>query len=72
MSYNKVVYGATTLVDLTNDTVTATSLLSGVTAHSKAGDAITGSLVIQKYYTGLEEPTSDIGSDGDIYLVTES
>ena len=39
---NKVVYGGTTLIDLTADTVTSSALLSGVTAHNKAGAPVTG------------------------------
>lgn len=35
-----------TLIDLTNDTVTAATLLSGVTAHDKSGTIITGQLDI--------------------------
>lgn len=42
MAISKVVYGSTTLIDLTSDTVTAEQLLSGVTAHGKDGEAITG------------------------------
>lgn len=34
-----------TLIDLTNDTVTAATLLSGITAHGKDGESITGSFV---------------------------
>lgn len=40
---NKVVFGGHTLLDLTSDTVTPETLLSGVTAHNKAGNLITGS-----------------------------
>lgn len=39
---NKVIYGGNTLIDLTSDTVEATSLLSGVTAHDASGEIITG------------------------------
>lgn len=39
---NKVVYGGTTLIDLTADTITAADLASGVTAHDKSGATITG------------------------------
>lgn len=39
---NKVVYGGTTLIDLTSDTITASDLASGVTAHDKSGATITG------------------------------
>ena len=42
MAVNKVVYAGTTLIDLSQDTVTADTLLSGYTAHDKAGNKITG------------------------------
>ena len=42
MSINKVVYGGETLIDLTGDTVTADKLLSGITAHGKDGELVTG------------------------------
>lgn len=35
----------TVLIDLTGDTVSAASMLSGTTAHDKAGNAITGTFV---------------------------
>lgn len=43
MAYNKIVYGGKTLIDLTADTVEASKLLSGYTAHDKSGAIITGS-----------------------------
>ena len=39
---SKVIYNGTTLIDLTADTITADKLASGITAHDKAGAAITG------------------------------
>ena len=42
MAINKVIYGGETLIDLTRDTVTADKILSGFTAHDKAGEPITG------------------------------
>lgn len=39
---NKVVYGGKVLIDLTADTVDATTLSLGSTAHDKSGAAITG------------------------------
>ena len=42
MAINKVIYGGGTLIDLTTDTVTAETLKTGVTAHDKAGNQITG------------------------------
>lgn len=43
MAISKVVYGGKTLIDLTSDTITADKLLTGVTAHGKDGEPITGS-----------------------------
>ncbi len=42
MAISKVVYGGTTLIDLTADTITADKLLTGYTAHGKDGEAVTG------------------------------
>lgn len=41
---NKVEYGGQTLIDLTEDTVTAANLLSGKTAHDASGAPIGGSM----------------------------
>jgi hypothetical protein len=68
MGVSKVVYGSDSLIDLTGDTVTDSALLSGYTAHNKAGDSIIGSLTVQTVYTGSGEPSSSLGSDGDLYL----
>ena len=42
MGNSKVIYNGKTLIDLTGDTVTASKLLTGITAHDKAGNAVTG------------------------------
>lgn len=39
---SKVVYGGNTLIDLTGDTVEASTLLKGTTAHGADGEIITG------------------------------
>ena len=52
---NKVVYGGTTLIDLTKDTVTPATLDKGVTAHSKTGEVITGTR-IDEVYIGTSQP----------------
>jgi len=44
MAVNKVIYGTTVLVDLTNDTVAAETLLLGNTAHGKDGSQIVGTM----------------------------
>ena len=58
----------TVLVDLTSDTVDAASMTYGTTAHDKAGNKVTGSLVTQNYYTGSGDPADSFGEDGDIYI----
>lgn len=42
MAVSKIIYGGTTLIDLTTDTVTADKLLTGITAHGKDGELIEG------------------------------
>jgi len=42
MGVNRVDYGGDTLIDLTEDTVTAETLLSGYTAHGADGELVTG------------------------------
>ena len=42
MAVNKVVYGNTTIIDLTADTVEAGKMMNGVTAHDASGATITG------------------------------
>lgn len=44
MPINKVVYGGTTLLDLTSDTVTVGDVVSGVTFHLRDGSIGTGSI----------------------------
>lgn len=39
---NKVIYGGNTLIDLTSDTITASDIINGKTAHDKSGAIITG------------------------------
>lgn len=45
MAINKVVYGNTTLLDLTNDTVASEKMLQGVTAHAANGSTVTGTII---------------------------
>lgn len=42
MAVNKVVYGGETVIDLSGDTVTADSLVTGTKAHDKSGASIIG------------------------------
>ena len=41
-TYNKVIYGGRTLIDLTSDTVSADKVLSSYTFHDKSGATSTG------------------------------
>lgn len=43
-------------------------MLAGYTAYANRV-FYTGTLVLNKYYTGTEEPDSTLGNDGDIYLL---
>ena len=43
---NKVVYGDEVLIDLSEDTVTESTLKRGTTAHTRSGEQITGELDI--------------------------
>ena len=45
MGFAKIVQDGTTLIDLTQDTVSAESMLSGVTAHKNDGTLVTGNIV---------------------------
>lgn len=52
----------------TNDADSAEGdIILGRTAYVK-GQKITGTMVVQHYYTGSSAPDSGIGQDGDIYL----
>lgn len=72
MAINKVDYGNRTLIDISNDTVSANTLLSGATAHDNSGTQISGAVQFITYYTGTAEPSASLGQNGDIYLQTVS
>lgn len=48
----------------------ASDVVSGKTFTSQDGIAATGSLVVNRYYTGTSTPASSLGNNGDLYLVT--
>lgn len=69
MANNKVkLSDGTVLIDLTNDTVDASKLKVGETAHDKSGEIIEGQLSFVNVYSGSGEPSSSLGSNGDLYL----
>lgn len=64
MAVSKVVYGTTVLVDLTSDTLSASTLALGSTAHGRDGEAITGTAPV---YGGVA-PYTDQGSHAIDYV----
>lgn len=52
MAVSKVVYGTSVLVDLTEDSVSAETMLKGASAHNAAGELVVGAYVPAKIETG--------------------
>ena len=65
---NKVVINDTTLLDLTEDSVTPKTLVEGATAHDKSGAAITGTVI----NTGNYEYVWAKYTYGDVYEETKT
>ena len=62
---NKVVYNGIVLIDLTEDTVTPSTLMQGYTAHDKSGALITGTA------TGGGTEAGTVTQDAQGYLVLD-
>lgn len=60
MAYNKVIYGGNTLIDLTGDTVTSATMLSGVKAHDKSGEVIEGTCTFDVNSTDATATAAEI------------
>lgn len=78
---NKIIYGGETLIDLTEDTVSAEFLCEGITAHDKTGEIITGTMPaggndsdkIDRILTaGLTDGYKHYSDDGTIISTTDS
>ena len=68
MAVNKIIYGTTTLIDLTSDDAIAGDIANGKKAHNRTGNQVTGTLQFITYYTGSSNPSSSLGQNDDIYL----
>ena len=68
MAYNKVIYGNTTLIDLTADTVTASDVASGKTFHQKDGTIGTGSNTYDADTSDADAAASEILSTKTAYV----
>lgn len=65
MGVSRVDFDGETLIDLTGDTVTPQSLLSGYSAHNKAGELIEGLAVIPTKVSELKNDSKFITETGD-------
>ena len=72
MERNKIIYGGKVLLDLTGDSVTASTLGYGSTAHDKSGAKITGELVPnlnQNPFLATDDGKLIVGSNGAFFQV---
>ena len=60
MAVSKVIYGGKVLIDLTQDTVEASKLLSGYKAHGADGEAITGTCTYDVDSSGATAKATEI------------
>lgn len=67
MKNSKVVFAGRVLIDLTTDTVTAENLLEGMTAHSKSGEKITGTM---KKMTVTDDGAGNVTITGSAVVVS--
>ena len=55
--------------DVSAVTATADKVVAPYVFVDKDGNPVTGTLVVQTYYYGADEPSADLGVDGDLYFV---
>ena len=60
---NKVVYGGKVLIDLTEDTVSPDTLLTGTTAHDRSGASIIGTMEASEAVNAQERSVTPSGEE---------
>lgn len=68
MGRSKIIYGGEVLLDLTNDSVTADKLLSGVTAHDAKGNPIEGECTFDADTSDANAAAAEILKDRTAYV----
>lgn len=56
-------------VDVSAVTATAADVIKPKVFVDSAGNPVTGTLVVQTFYRGADEPSADLGVDNDLYFV---
>lgn len=76
MAINKVNYGGTTLIDLTDATAVASDVAQGKYFYGADGvrtlGTSSGSVSGQSIYSGESTPSSSLGTNGDLYFQMQS
>ena len=67
--YQAAVLSIETGNDVSAVTATAADVLSGKKFVDSEGNVVTGTLVTQTYRYGSDEPSAELGVDGDLYFV---
>jgi hypothetical protein len=67
MAVNKVEYAGKVLLDLTSDTVSASNMFDGVTAHDKSGTGITGTIKKQELTVTPSDSVQTFQEDNTVY-----
>lgn len=68
MGNSKIIFGNEVLIDLTSDTVEASKILSGYTAHDKSGEVITGNCTFDADTSDANATTGEVLSGKTAYV----
>lgn len=68
MAKNKIIFGNDVLIDLTSDTVEASKMLEGYTAHDKSGAVITGTCTFDADTSDADATAAEILNTKTAYV----